>query len=213
MATPEEEKAKLEAEKAKQLEAEKAKAEAEKAKQLEAEQAKKLEEEERKKLEEEAFDKERAMATIKNLREIEKKAKALEKRNAELEANEQKRKDAELSETERLKVQLAREQTEHQKTVAEMTTQRIKMAFLAEATKTNFNDPNDASSMADISTVTVEDDGKVKGVEEAVKALVKAKPYLIKKAGAAGFGPTNPGAGGEQGGGETDAEKRKRLFG
>lgn len=54
---------------------------------------------------EEEFDKERAMNTIRQLREIEKKAKADAKELEKLKAEEQKRKDAELSEVERLKKQ------------------------------------------------------------------------------------------------------------
>ena len=54
---------------------------------------------------EEAFDKERAMATIHSLREIEKKAKQDAKELAQLKAEKQQKLDAELSETERLKKQ------------------------------------------------------------------------------------------------------------
>ncbi len=53
----------------------------------------------------EAFDKDRAMATIHSLREIEKKAKQDAKELAQLKADRQKQLDAELSETERLKKQ------------------------------------------------------------------------------------------------------------
>src|SRR5260221_13357608 len=51
---------------------------------------------------EEPFDKDRAMRTIQQLREIEKKAKQDNKELERLKADEQKRLDAQLSETERL---------------------------------------------------------------------------------------------------------------
>lgn len=64
---------------------------------------------------EEVFDKERAMATINALREIEKQAKKNEKELARLKAEEAKRADAELSETEKLRKQAAELQAERDK--------------------------------------------------------------------------------------------------
>jgi len=54
---------------------------------------------------EEEFDKERAMATIKNLRKFEKEAKKAQERLARYEQEEQERKKAELSEIDRLKLE------------------------------------------------------------------------------------------------------------
>lgn len=54
---------------------------------------------------EEPFDKDRAMATIQKLREIEKKAKQDQKELEKYKAEEQKRIEAEMSETDRLKKQ------------------------------------------------------------------------------------------------------------
>jgi len=55
----------------------------------------------------EEFDKDRAMATIKNLREIEKQAKKDAKKLADLEKAEQERKEAEMSELEKANTKLA----------------------------------------------------------------------------------------------------------
>lgn len=52
--------------------------------------------------------------------------------------------------------------------------------LLAAAT---FNDPADAWQYVDRSKITVEADGKFKGVKEAVEAVAKAKPYLLKPQG------------------------------
>jgi hypothetical protein len=70
-------------------------------------------------LEAEAFDKERAMNTIKNLREIEKQAKKDAAELATFKAEEQKRKDAALTEEERLKKQLAELEQSNRNTMAE----------------------------------------------------------------------------------------------
>lgn len=74
--------------------------------------------------EEEAFDKERAMATIKNLRKFEKEATKLQKEIESYKLKEDERKKAELSEIDRLKLeaqeakeqlaQLAREKTQRE---------------------------------------------------------------------------------------------------
>ena len=66
---------------------------------------------------EEEFDKERAMATIKNLRKFEKDAKKLEKELETYKLKEDERKKAELSEIDRLKL----EKQEVDKKLAELT--------------------------------------------------------------------------------------------
>jgi hypothetical protein len=66
---------------------------------------------------EEEFDKERAMATIKNLRKFEKDAKKLEQKLAHYEQQEEERKKAELSEIDRLKL----EKQEAEQKLAELT--------------------------------------------------------------------------------------------
>lgn len=60
---------------------------------------------------------------------------------------------------------------------------------------------DDVYALLDKSTLKIEDDGTVKGVAEAVAALLKAKPYLLlsddKGKGKGSTSPGNP-AGGEQ---------------
>lgn len=75
---------------------------------------------------EEEFDKERAMNTIRQLREIERKAKKDGKRLAELEAEQQKRKEAEMTELERLQKQL--EATQAKLNAAELERRKSEIA-------------------------------------------------------------------------------------
>lgn len=76
----------------------------------------------------EAFDKDRAMATIHSLREIEKKAKQDARELAQLKAEKQKQIDAELSETERLKKQADALASEN----ARLSTEIIRRDVIAE---------------------------------------------------------------------------------
>lgn len=82
----------------------------------------------------------------------------------------------------------------------------IKASFVAHAATANLVDVEDAFKLADLSDVTVKDDGTVEGVKEVVDALVKAKPYLVKS----GAGTTIPGGGNPaRGGGGDDGTKDK----
>lgn len=135
--------------------------------------------------------------------------------------------DAEKSEMEKLSERIEKLQQEQQvekdklgeqlaalqadKTVLEQ--QRVdtllRMAVVAEATRQGFADPDDAYGLLDLSTLTLNEDGKVEGLEDALKKLGKAKPYLLRATPT--FSPTNVGRGAETG--ETDEHKRARLYG
>lgn len=56
----------------------------------------------------------------------------------------------------------------------------LKSVLVSAASKAGFLDPMDAYAMLDKSAITIGDDGTVSGVEDAIKALVEAKPYLLK---------------------------------
>lgn len=59
--------------------------------------------------------------------------------------------------------------------------QAIKNEFIKVATSANIIDIDAAIALSDLSKVTIEDDGAVVGVDEAIKALVEHKPYLVAK--------------------------------
>ena len=56
---------------------------------------------------------------------------------------------------------------------------RINNAFLT-ANDYTWHDPEDAMRLADLSDVEIEEDGTVVGLKEALKALARSKPHLIK---------------------------------
>lgn len=97
----------------------------------------------------------------------------------------EKLKDAELSEVERLgkeKEQLEAKMAEQAKAAEAREQEHQAMLVRAEvrvsAAALGFQNPNDAYALADLSSVTVEK-GEVQGVENALKALAKDKPYLL----------------------------------
>lgn len=178
------------AEKAKADEAAKLAADAEAAK-IAAEAKTKADAEAAKKAaEEEVFDKDRAMATIHNLREIEKQAKKDAKRLAELEAEDKKRADAALSETERLTKQAAEAKAEAAKLKADI----MRRDVITE------------KGLSPILADRLKGDTKEEMLADA-DALLKALPSakVTPK-----VGPTNPANGDA---GETEQQKRERLFG
>ena len=141
-------------------------------------------------VEAEEFDQERAMATIRKLREFEKTAKAQEKELEKLRQAEEERRLAEMSEieklqatNEKLKSQLDQVQTENlqRQIAAEMG--------LPEALALRIAGEDAEAMRADAKTLL-----------EAMPAKTKPK-----------VGATNPGVGSEAG--ESDEQRRKRLLG
>lgn len=123
------------------------------------------------------------------LKEANKEAAARRKRLEELEAAEQKRKEADMSEIDRLKAQ-------HEQATKELGELKLKQLRREVADELGL-----PPAMADrLRGATVEE---MKADGETLKALLPKAPPKSP-------GPTNPG-GAETG--ETDEQRRKRLFG
>ncbi|MRX54693.1 scaffolding protein [Bacillus idriensis] len=134
--------------------------------------------------------------------ELDEKLKRLE----EYEKAEAERKKAEMSEAERLKAEKeeaskrAEEATEQAKKAGEAANARIiNTEIRSIARSLNANDPSDVLALLDKSVIEIDSDGNVNGVEEAVKILKEAKPWMFKQSiGADASGgsnpPKNPGA-------------------
>jgi hypothetical protein len=138
------------------------------------------------------------------------------KRLAELEADEEKRRKEAMSEAERLKAEKdeadrkAVEAAENAKKAQETANQRITNTEIRSIARSlNANNADDVLAFIDKSTVTIDDEGNVKGADEAVKALKESKPYLFKQpVGADAAGGSNRGSGG---GGSELAALEKEL--
>lgn len=129
------------------------------------------------------FDKERAMATIKTLRAFEKEAKAKLRRLEDLEKTEADRKQADLSESERLKQELAALKSQHEQAEAALRQARIKDAAraAAEGLKLAFQPGalDDLVTLGAFADLEISERGQVLEINQAIKDLQKAKPYLF----------------------------------
>jgi len=136
------------------------------------------------------FDKDRAMATINKLREIEKQAKKDQKRLQELEAAEKKRVEAEMSETERLQKQAE----EAQARAAQLETELLRRDVIAE------------TGLPAVLAERLKGSTKEEMLADA-KELQKSLPLAKTPPRVP---PTNPQNGDQH---ETEAQMRERLFG
>lgn len=138
---------------------------------------------------EDAFDKERAMETIRKLRDIEKQYHKDQKEFERLKAEEQKRLDAQLSEAERLK----KERDELATRAANLELSMLRRDVISE------------TGLPAVFAERLKGSTKDEMLEDA-KKLMEALPKTPKAVQAA----INPGAASPN---ETDAQKRERLFG
>lgn len=158
---------------------------------------------------EEPFDKERAMETIKKLRAFEKIAKDQARQLAEYQAKEQKAQRASLSQVEQWKAQAAEAQAAHDQLAQEIATLKLRQAIEREAAKLGFVNPEDAYLLADVTGLEMDDAGKIEGVEDALKELLKTRPYLAKSENQTRTVNINAGGAGK-GNGTQDADARRK---
>lgn len=67
--------------------------------------------------------------------------------------------------------------------------------FAEEAIKAGVVNARDAYKLADLSDITIGDDGKIEGMADKIAKLKEAKPYLFGGATGAVGAPSNPGGG------------------
>lgn len=120
---------------------------------------------------------------------------------AELEAKRQ----AELTETERAQ-ELAKQFEEEKNALTaqlealrkQSEQERICNEFTKVASSANIEYIDDAIALADLSAVSIDEDGKVVGMDDVVKTLVENKPFLVAKKQKQPIGTaTNGGSGGQ----------------
>ena len=109
------------------------------------------------------------------------------------EVAEKERKEAELSEIDKLNKRLADAEAAKQAALTLANDRLIKSAFISAAAKVGAEFPDDAYLLADRSNVTIDDNGNVSGVAEAVKALVDGRRIPLASRTAPSL---NNGAGG-----------------
>lgn len=121
------------------------------------------------------FDSERAMQTIKTLRD---EVKALKTARTEAEKKAEREK---MTETERLNAQLAELQAKALAAETAANERELRLKVVTKAVKAGFQDPDDAWRMLDLAEVGENIDG-------ALTDLLKNKPYLARASGTASGG-------------------------
>lgn len=137
------------------------------------------------------FDKERALATIRKLRDAEQAGKATAKQLDSLQAKLKAIEDKDKSETERATAAAKEASEKLAAAEARLAEERIGRIVERAAGKMGFHDPDDAYRLIDRKAVEMDADGEPKNVDDLLKALAKAKPHLVK---VEGDGTTTPPA-------------------
>lgn len=128
------------------------------------------------------FDRDRAMQTIRNLRQFEKLAKQQAAELADYKRREDEVRQAQLSEEQKLRESLQRKEAElaMERQQATDRTNRYEVQILA--SRLGVVDPDAAVKLLDWSALEYDDDGRPKDVEAALKDLIEQKPYLARQA-------------------------------
>jgi hypothetical protein len=149
-------------------------------------------------------------ALLAELKQARKEAASYRTKLRQTEESEAERKRQEMTEVERLKADL--ETAKAKADEAQRTAQErlLRAAVTTAAAKANFADPDDAWRFIDATTLEVGDGGAVNGLDEAIQAIAKAKPYLLRPTGTqqhmSATNPANPTA-------KSDEQMRQEMFG
>ena len=144
------------------------------------------------------FEKDRAMATIKSLRAFEKEAKAKLKRLEELETQAAAQAEAEMTAAQKAEKRASELEAKYKEAEALLKRVTLKDAAQEASQKASLTFASgalsDAIALGIFDTLEWTDDGKPKGMTQAVKELAQSKPYLFAKATApADIGATDKG--------------------
>ncbi len=94
-----------------------------------------------------------------------------------------------LSETEKLQQRLAELEREQATYQTERQERTVRYEVLLAANKLGVIDPDAAYKLLDTAAIEFDEDGRPKNIEQALRALITARPYL---AGQSNANPTNP---------------------
>lgn len=160
----------------------------------------------------EKFDEARARALIDKLRPFEKEAGRLQREKTALEAKVAEFEKSKLTETERL--QAERDDALKNATAAELRAKEraVRADVVIAAAKLKIVDPDAAHRLLDASAIEFDDAGDPKNIEKLLTDMVKTKPWLLAATQANSGNQTNGQRGNNQTG-DTDDERRARLYG
>src|SRR5512138_2252045 len=162
------------------------------------------------------FDKDRALSTIRKLREFEKSAKSQLKELEELKAERRKADEARLSDVEKLSRRVKELEAEAQSAKEQANQVRRERWAMQLATEAGAHDALDANILQALDQLDPASAAAEKDMRSATAGLRKSKPWLFKGAAVAGthtrpLEPMNPS--GQSGQAITDQQRVKNLFG
>lgn len=138
-----------------------------------------------------------------------------EERDAALQELE-KIKQKDMSELQKAQTAAAKAEKNSEELQAKVEVMQVELAFLKmPRDKHDWHDPGAALTLLMAEhrdSLTLEDDGSVSGLEDAVKALAKKHKFLLKPAGGNGNGSTGGNVGGGDGKGKEGAAKAVERF-
>jgi hypothetical protein len=141
------------------------------------------------------------------LKAANKEAAERRKRLTELEQAEEQRKSAEMTEAQKLQETVKKLEAEKTDAITRANARVLRAEIIAKAG--DFHDPEDVY-LALKEKLSVNDDGEVDGLDEALKELKKSKPHWLKGKPSPQLHGGNPGqnANGQE---ETREQRRARL--
>lgn len=105
---------------------------------------------------------------------------------SEFETKAEEQRQAELSEVEKAQEQAKKFEEQYKELAAQLEAERtkaqqdkIRFEFTKVASSANIIDIDAAIALSDLSAVTIDEGGKVVGVDDVISALVENKPYLV----------------------------------
>ena len=149
-----------------------------------------------------------AEALLKEVKALRRESAGWRTKLRQAEEAEAERKRSEMTELDRIKADLEAERQARAQAEQRQRDQLIRTQVITSAAKAGFNDPEDAFRMLDMTTLVADESGKVDGLDSALQALAKSKPYLVKSSGT--ISPTNPSGGPQK---ASDEQLRKEMFG
>lgn len=108
------------------------------------------------------------------------RTRAADERAARIEAELKQLRDKDLPEADKLRRDFEESQQQVTKLQEVNKNLALKVAFLSDNTY-SWHNPERALKLVDLSQVTIEEDGSVTGLKEALKALATSDDYLVKK--------------------------------
>lgn len=146
------------------------------------------------------------------VRKLRAEAAEYRRRLRELEQTVKQHEEAKLSETERLQQRLAELEREQAAWQRERQEHTLRYETMLAASRLGIVDPEAAYRLLDLTALEFDEDGRPQNLEQALKALLKARPYLAGPPAATAGSPTNPATGQARAGTFTTSQVADRRF-